>query len=147
MKQQILPVRLWFEKLGLLALTNVAPVCPTLGDGNCLYRAIVESLSVSQSPYWGNYGDLRNEIVSYVDHNRHLDFVATFSDTLNIVEDGEDIVSLDTVIRRQYCNGEYGLELFILAAAQKLDNYIYLFSFEQKKNLFEEKVFCIVSDC
>ena len=63
---------------------NVAPVCPTLGDGNCLYRAIVESLSVSQSPYWGNYGDLRNEIVSYVDHNRHLDFVATFSDTLNI---------------------------------------------------------------
>ena len=69
MKQQILPVRLWFEKLGLLALTNVAPVCPTLGDGNCLYRAMVESLSVSQSPYWGNY-------------SRHLDFVATFSDTL-----------------------------------------------------------------
>ena len=26
---------------------NVAPVCPTLGDGDCLYRAIVESLSVS----------------------------------------------------------------------------------------------------
>ena len=100
----ILSVRL--RKAMFIAL-KVAPVCPTLGDGNCLYRTIVESaLSVSQT-YWGNHSDLRNEIVSYVDHNRHLDFVATFSDTLNIVKDGEDIASLDTVIRRQYRNGEY----------------------------------------
>ena len=61
-----------------------------------------------------NYGKLRNEIVSYFDHNRHLDFVATFSDTLNIVEDGEDIASLDTIIKRQYRNGEYGSELLFL---------------------------------
>ena len=44
---------------------NVPPFCPTLVDGNFLYRAIVESLSVSQSLYWDNYGDLSNEIVSY----------------------------------------------------------------------------------
>ena len=93
-----------FRKARSIGL-NVAPVCPTLGDGNCLYRAIVESLSVSQSPYWGNYGDLRNEIVSYVDHNRHLDFVAIFSDTLNIVEDGEDIASLDKTRTCLVCSG------------------------------------------
>ena len=72
--------------------------------------------------------------MSYVDHNRHLDFVATFSDTLNIVEDGEDIASLDTVIRRQYRNGEYGSELFILAAAQKLDNYTFFLWAEEKSD-------------
>ena len=111
-KQQILHVRptailhhtfLKPRSIGL----NVAPVCPTLDDGNCLYGETVESLSVSQSPYWGNYGDLRKEILFFVDHNRHLDFVATFSDTLNVVEDGNVIANLDTVIRRQYRNGEY----------------------------------------
>ena len=40
---------------------------------------------------------MRLNQLSCVDHNRHLDFLATFSDTLNIVEDGEDIASLDTV--------------------------------------------------
>ena len=51
--------------------------------------------------------------ILYVDHNRHVDFIATFSDTLNIVEDGEDMASLDTVIRRQYRNAEYGSELLL----------------------------------
>ena len=57
---------------------------------------------------------MHNEIVSYVDHNRHLDFVAIFSDTLNIVEDGEDIASLDTVIIRQYRNDMENMSILVL---------------------------------
>ncbi|MEO0388928.1 MAG: L-glutamate gamma-semialdehyde dehydrogenase, partial [Pseudomonadota bacterium] len=54
---------------------NVSAFCEALGDCNCLYRAVVEALSITQTPYLGNHHHLRQEIVSYVDQNRHLDFV------------------------------------------------------------------------
>ena len=96
---------------------NVAAVCPTLGDGNCFYRAVVESLFTTRTPYQGNHINLRSEIVSFVDHNRHLEFVRNWELTIDRELDGD----LESVLRCQYRNGEYTSELFLLATAIKLN--------------------------
>ena len=93
---------------------NVAFLTETLGDGNCFYRSVVEALSFSEQPYYGSHENLRHEIVSYVDQNRHEDFVTLWENTI-LNED------LNTVISKQYQLGTYANELFIRATAIQLN--------------------------
>lgn len=96
---------------------DVEALTPTPGDGNCFYYSVIQTLSITNRPYHGNFNDLRQEIVYFVDSHRETELVQSFLDFFT----PEEIVDLDSIIKRQYQPGTYANELFIQATAVKLN--------------------------
>ena len=93
---------------------NVSALTPIPGDGNCFYHSVIDALSTTGTPYNGTHLDLRRQAVSFVDKNRHLEFVQRRVDT-TIEED------LSHEINRQYQHCTYVNELFVRATAITLN--------------------------
>ena len=92
---------------------NVSAIEATMGDGNCFYRAVIESLSLTTRPYLGNHVSLRNEVVSFVNQNKNAEFVISWLETFAEI----DPSTLNDNIADQFRNGVYTDELFIRATA------------------------------
>ena len=73
---------------------HVKALNPIPGDGNCFYHAIIDTLSVTRTPYLGNHMQLRREIVAFVEANRNKEFLRLWESTTN--------ENLTVVIKNQY---------------------------------------------
>ena len=81
----------------------------------------------------GDFNDLRQEIVSYVDTNRQSECVVSYHNSFTIEE--RATLDLDGLIRRHYVPGDYANELFFQATVEKLD-ILLLITNQHSTNLF-----------
>ena len=115
-----MPFQPFVSKARSLGL-NVEALFTTPSDGNCFYHALIETLSLSNKPYPGNFRDLRQEIVTFVEANRDAAFVRSWITVARFEGLISESVDLDFLIRQQYRNSVYADKLFISAAARKLN--------------------------